>query len=61
MGMVFNIQRFSVHEDLARSLPAETLRYTYNPQNVLESRFIVNETASFRSSIQWVHAPETER
>ena len=43
------------HEDLARSLPAETLRYTYNPHNVQESRFIVNETASFRSSIQWVH------
>ena len=43
------------HEDLARSLPKETLHYTYNPQNVKESRFIVNETSSFRSSTQWVH------
>lgn len=43
------------HEDLAKSLPRETLPYTYNPQNVLESRFLVNETSSFRSSTQWVH------
>ena len=43
------------HEDLARSLPKETLPYTYNPKNVLESRFIVNETSSFRASTQWVH------
>jgi formate C-acetyltransferase len=43
------------HEALAAALPEETLRYTYDPENVLISRFIVNETASFRSSIQWVH------
>jgi formate C-acetyltransferase len=43
------------HEALARALPADTLRYTYEPENVLISRFIVNETASFRSSLQWVH------
>ncbi|TWH51882.1 pyruvate formate lyase family protein [Sporomusa sp. KB1] len=43
------------HEHLVQALPKETLKYTYNPDNVLESRFIVNETASFRSSIQWVH------
>lgn len=43
------------HEDLAKALPEETLKLTYDPENVLNSRFIVNETASFRSSIQWVH------
>ena len=43
------------HEDLAKALPQETLKLTYDPQNVLTSRFIINETASFRSSIQWVH------
>lgn len=43
------------HEDLAEELPEDTLKLTYDPENPLISRFIVNETASFRSSIQWVH------
>ncbi|MDR0551802.1 MAG: hypothetical protein LBG72_07265 [Spirochaetaceae bacterium] len=43
------------HEDFARSLTEETKRLTYNNDKSLSSRFIVNETASFRSSIQWVH------
>jgi len=43
------------HENLAKALPEETLKLTYDPENPLISRFIVNETASFRSSIQWVH------
>ncbi len=43
------------HEDLALALPEETLRLTYYPDNVFLSRFIVNETASFRSCLQWVH------
>ncbi|MEG6616707.1 glycyl radical protein [Peptococcaceae bacterium 1198_IL3148] len=43
------------HEDLAQSLPEETLKLTYDPADPLKSRYIVNETASFRSSIQWVH------
>ena len=43
------------HEDLAKALPKETLKLTYDPNDLLKSRFIVNETASFRSSIQWVH------
>lgn len=42
------------HENLAVSLPEETLKLTYNPKDVLQSRFIVNETASFRSCLQWV-------
>lgn len=41
------------HEDLVKAFPQDTLRLTYNPDG--SSRFIVNETASFRSSIQWVH------
>jgi formate C-acetyltransferase len=43
------------HEDFARALPEETLRLTYDPADAMTSRFIVNETSSFRSSIQWVH------
>jgi len=43
------------HEQLTKELPKETLKFTYDPKDPLKSRFIVNETASFRSSIQWVH------
>ena len=43
------------HEDLNIALPEETHRLTYDDREGLESRFIVNETASFRSSLQWVH------
>lgn len=43
------------HEDLAKALPKDTVRLTYNPDEELTSRYIVNETASFRSSLQWVH------
>jgi len=42
------------HEALAAALPEETLKLTYDPNDLLRSRFIVNETSSFRSSIQWV-------
>ncbi|MFC2662927.1 MAG: pyruvate formate lyase family protein, partial [Eubacterium sp.] len=43
------------HEDLAAAFPEDTRKLTYNPDSQHSSRFIVNETASFRSSIQWVH------
>ena len=43
------------HEDLAKALPRETKKLTYNEDKELTSRYIVNETASFRSSLQWVH------
>ncbi|MBJ7221512.1 MULTISPECIES: (2S)-3-sulfopropanediol dehydratase [unclassified Brenneria] len=43
------------HESLSQALPEETLRLTYDPKDQQTSRFIVNETSSFRSSIQWVH------
>jgi pyruvate formate-lyase/glycerol dehydratase family glycyl radical enzyme len=43
------------HEDLVKALTPETAALTYNQDKDSTSRFIVNETASFRSSIQWVH------
>lgn len=43
------------HESLTKSLPEDTLKMTYDPNDELLSRYIVNETASFRSSLQWVH------
>ena len=43
------------HENLAKALPEDTFKLTYDPENPLNSRFLVNETATFRSSIQWVH------
>lgn len=43
------------HENLAMALPEDTLKLTYDPKDTMSSRFIVNETASFRSSLQWVH------
>lgn len=43
------------HENFAKSLTEETRKLTYNQDKELTSRYIVNETASFRSSLQWVH------
>ncbi|MFI3272427.1 MAG: glycyl radical protein [Pseudomonadota bacterium] len=43
------------HEALNAALPADVHKLTYDDPQGLISRFIVNETASFRSSIQWVH------
>ena len=43
------------HEELSSSLPEDTRKLTYNRDAESSSRFIVNETSSFRSSIQWVH------
>ncbi len=43
------------HEALAKALPKDTVKLTYNDDIEKSSRFIVNETASFRSAIQWVH------
>lgn len=43
------------HEALNAALPAEIHKLTYDDPMGLISRFIVNETSSFRSSIQWVH------
>ncbi|MDR1493199.1 MAG: glycyl radical protein [Planctomycetaceae bacterium] len=43
------------HEALNAALPPEVHKLTYDDAEGLKSRFIVNETSSFRSSIQWVH------
>jgi formate C-acetyltransferase len=43
------------HEKLNAALPEDVHKLTYDDPEGLMSRFIVNETASFRSSIQWVH------
>lgn len=43
------------HEALNKSFPEEVHKLTYDDPEGLASRFIVNETSSFRSSIQWVH------
>lgn len=43
------------HEALNTALPPEVHKLTYDDPDGLISRFIVNETSSFRSSIQWVH------
>ncbi|MHC1728952.1 MAG: pyruvate formate lyase family protein [Syntrophobacteraceae bacterium] len=43
------------HEALNNGLPPDVHKLTYDDPEGLISRFVVNETASFRSSIQWVH------
>ncbi|MDR2612198.1 MAG: glycyl radical protein [Deltaproteobacteria bacterium] len=43
------------HEALNRALPEDVRLLTYADREGLVSRFVVNETSSFRSSIQWVH------
>jgi formate C-acetyltransferase len=43
------------HEDLNKALPPDVHKLTYDDPEGLFSRYVVNETASFRSSIQWVH------
>ena len=43
------------YEDLAHSLPADVLKVTYEPEDLFTSRFIVNESSSMRSALQWVH------
>ncbi|PKU24013.1 glycyl radical enzyme [Telmatospirillum siberiense] len=43
------------HEALNAALPPDIHKLTYDDPEGLISRFIVNETSSFRSSIQWVH------
>lgn len=43
------------YEELTTSLPEDVLKVSYDPQDVSVSRYIVNETASMRSALQWVH------
>ncbi|WP_415519054.1 MAG: pyruvate formate lyase family protein [Desulfovibrio aminophilus] len=43
------------HEDLNTALAPDIHKLTYDDPDGLNSRYIVNETASFRSCLQWVH------
>lgn len=43
------------YEKFIAELPEDLLKITYNPEDTNYSRFIVNETASMRSALQWVH------
>ncbi len=43
------------YDDLSHSLPDDVLRLTYEPSDLFTSRYIVNETSSMRSALQWVH------
>ncbi len=43
------------YEDFSNSLPKEVLKLTYEPSDLFTSRYIVNETSSMRSALQWVH------
>lgn len=43
------------YEDFAGSLPEDVLKLTYEPEDKFTSRYIVNETSSMRSALQWVH------
>ncbi|WP_446898442.1 (2S)-3-sulfopropanediol dehydratase [Clostridium sp. LBM24168] len=45
----------SYYESLAKALPEDVLKVTYDPNNIFSSRYIVNETSSMRSALQWVH------
>ncbi|MBI9084378.1 MAG: glycyl radical protein [Desulfobacterales bacterium] len=43
------------HEALNQALPEDTHKLTYDDPDGIYSRYIVNETSSFRSALQWVH------
>jgi len=43
------------HEALNTALDEDTHKLTYDDPDGLSSRYIINETSSFRSSLQWVH------
>lgn len=43
------------YEDFAHAMPEDILRITYDPADLFSSRFILNESSSMRSALQWVH------
>ena len=43
------------YTDFANSLPEDILKLTFEPSDKFTSRYIVNETSSMRSALQWVH------
>jgi formate C-acetyltransferase len=44
----------SFHEGLYLALPEETRRLLFSPDNIFVQRNIVTQTATFRSSLQWI-------
>ena len=47
------------HEHLNKTLPAEIRGVTYDDERGLKSKFVVSETSSYRSALQWV--PDYEK
>lgn len=43
------------HEHLNEALPEELRAVTYDDDKGLKSKFVVSETSSYRSALQWVH------
>lgn len=43
------------YEDQAKSYPEDVLKLSYEPRDLFTSRYILNETSSMRSALQWVH------
>ncbi len=43
------------YEGLVSALPEDVLKVTFDPADIFTSRYIVNETSSMRSALQWVH------
>ncbi len=43
------------YEDFAKGMPEDVLKITYDPKDLFSSRFILNESSSMRSALQWVH------
>ena len=43
------------YEEFANALPEDILKVTFEPKDKFTSRYIVNETSSMRSALQWVH------
>lgn len=42
-------------EDFSKSLPTDISHVLFEPNDTYAARYIVNETSSWRSAIQWVH------
>ncbi|MCR5698958.1 MAG: hypothetical protein K6G52_04865 [Treponemataceae bacterium] len=43
------------YDELSRAFPEDVLKVTYDPKDLFSSRYIVNESSSMRSALQWVH------
>ena len=43
------------YDELSKAFPEDVLKVTYDPKDLFTSRYIVNESSSMRSALQWVH------